>query len=126
MREQFHRGVDADVGVGQFGGKGVTQPVDQGVRVPRSASNAANHCGPGSTLSACSVRWGMPPSTRKPLQGRVFTVTQARGEKRRSDDIGRPGAGGGTLTKHQVQVDMAALDQDDRQDLMSIATGKDD
>jgi hypothetical protein len=80
VREQFHRGVDADVGVGQFGGKGVTQPVDQGVRVPRSASNAANNCGPRSTLSACSVRWGMPPSTRKPLQGRVFTATRAGGE----------------------------------------------
>ena len=80
MAEQFHEGVYADVGVGQFGGGGVTQPVDQGVRVPRSASNAANNCGPRSTLSACSVRWGMPPSTRKPLQGRVFTATRAGGE----------------------------------------------
>jgi hypothetical protein len=26
---QFHQGVDADVGVGQFGGEGVAQPVDQ-------------------------------------------------------------------------------------------------
>ena len=109
MREQFHRGVDADVGVGQFGGKGVTQPVDQGVRVPRSASNAANNCGPRSTLSACSVRWGMPPSMRKPLQHRVLLLPRP-GEKRRSDDIGRPGAGGGPLTKHQGQVDMAVLD----------------
>ena len=29
MAEQFHQGVDADVGVGQFGGERVAQPVDK-------------------------------------------------------------------------------------------------
>jgi len=29
MAKQLHQGVDADVGVGQFGGEGVAQPVHE-------------------------------------------------------------------------------------------------
>src|SRR6478609_2061975 len=62
MPEQLHQGVDADVGVGQFGGEGVAQPVDEcaagAVRVDAGAAkrNGSSHRGQAS-IDRLEDRW---------------------------------------------------------------------
>jgi hypothetical protein len=44
VAKKIHQGVDANVGVGQFGGKGVSQAVHQGTASPAAVDAGTAEC----------------------------------------------------------------------------------